>query len=724
MTIDRDEHLIHIRPSASDDRSRVLKHGETFGIFNRFGDIQPVETGDRGLYHEGTRFLSELVLRVAGVRPLLLGSSITGDNCTLIVDLTNPELPPYLEASVPQDTLHLLRSKLLHDRTCFERTEISNYGLEPVSFVISWEFGADFRDIFEVRGVERPQRGIMQPARVMEDAVELPYEGLDGRRRSTCLRFQPPPQSLTEQQASFELILAPGETQAIEVAVTCALGPAEASIAVAPRRSFEQALSVAGAEVEAATKQWAQITTSNVRFNEWLARSAADLRTMLTDTEAGPYIYAGVPWFSAPFGRDGIIAALESLTVSPALGAGVLRYLSATQATDADAEHDAEPGKILHEARGGEMAVLGEIPFQRYYGSVDATPLFLVLASAYQRRTGDDALIDEIWPNLLAALAWIDDYGDLDGDGFVEYSHKAAHGLINQGWKDSNDSIFHPDGRLAEAPIALAEVQGYVFAARLAIAQLATARGDLALARIQRQHAAKLRRRFDEQFWSHELESYALAIDRDKQACVVPASNAGHALFTGIATRRRAPLVVQSLLETDMFSGWGIRTLSSMASRFNPMSYHNGSVWPHDNALIASGFSRYGYNAEAARLLTAMFDAAQHMDLKRMPELFCGFARRNGQGPTQYPVACLPQAWAAGSVFMLLDACLGLSIDGPAQTIRLMRPELPDFLGELTITGLQVGSAEVDVRLHRDAEQVHVALTRSTGTVDLLLQQT
>lgn len=369
------------------------------------------------------------------------------------------------------------------------------------------------------------------------------------------------------------------------------------------------------------------------------------------------------------------------------------------------------------------MAALGEIPFRRYYGSVDATPLFLMLAGAYQRRTGDNRLIDEIWPNVMAALDWLEGPADVDGDGLIEYSHQATHGLANQGWKDSHDSIFHADGTLATGPIALCEVQAYAYAAHLAVAHLASSRRDPRLARSERRRAATLRRQFDELFWDERLRIYALALDGDKRPCRVRTSNAGHALYTGIARNRRATPLARTLLDPDIFTGWGIRTLAAGSARFNPMSYHNGSVWPHDNALIASGLSRYGYNMEAARLLTSMFEAAQSMDLKRMPELFCGFDRREEHGPTRYPVACLPQAWAAGAVFMLLEACLGVAIDAPSHRIRFSRPTLPDFLEQVTVTDLEVGNCTVDIQLRRDHESVQVALLRTTGRVDLLLEK-
>lgn len=716
-----DEHLIHIRSTASDDRSRVLKHGDTFAVCNRFGDIQPVETGDRGLYHDGTRHLSHLVLRINGVRPLLLSSGITSDNATLMVDMTNPELPGDEGGQCLQDTLHLLRSKLIYGAACHERLEVVNYGMTPAAFTLTWEFDADFRDVFEVRGATRLKRGRFLPPEVSPDTVELRYRGLDDRVRATAVHFDPPPSSLDEERAVFWLSLAPGESRAIELTIACneespsSVGPGGALTFAAARSESHQ-------EAAVAARQWAQITTSNDQFNEWLTRSAADLRMMATDMPTGPYVYAGVPWFSSPFGRDGIITALETLTCHPSLSAGVLRYLAATQATEFDPEHDAEPGKILHEARGGEMAMLGEIPFRRYYGSVDATPLFLILAEAYLRRTGDRGLINDLWPNFLAALDWIEGPGDLDGDGFLEYRTVSEHGLENQGWKDSNDSVFHANGTLASGPIALCEVQGYAFAARVAIARLARLRGERELAREQERRAAALRRRFEEAFWDERLGSYALALDGDKRPCLVETSNPGHGLFTGIVRPSRAASVAQSMLHADLFSGWGIRTLAETAPRFNPMSYHNGSVWPHDNALIARGLSAYGFRSEAMRILHAQFDAARHMDLRRMPELFCGFERREGQGPTQYPVACLPQSWAAAAVFMLLDACLGLRVDAATRTIHFAQPALPPFLDDLTITGLEVGEARADVRLQRDHARVQVALTRATGPVGLVIE--
>jgi glycogen debranching enzyme len=488
---------------------------------------------------------------------------------------------------------------------------------------------------------------------------------------------------------------------------------------VRSQESYEHSLAKAFSAIRKARGRDCQIHTSNEQFNDWLNRSSADLHMLISKTPEGLYPYAGVPWFSTPFGRDGIITALQSLWVNPEIAKGVLAYLAAAQAKKVNAEQEAEPGKILHEIRKGEMARCGEIAFEKYYGTADATPLFVMLAGAYYKRTGDDDFIETIWGNIEKALGWIESYGDMDGDGFVEYAQHSAKGLVQQGWKDSNDSIFHADGSLAKGPIALCEVQGYVYEAWRNAAELAKIKGKTRMAEDLGRRAEELKERFNRAFWCEEISTYAIALDGDKRQCRVRSSNAGHALFTGIAAPEYAQQVGKTLLDENSFSGWGVRTIAKAEANYNPMAYHNGSVWPHDNALIAMGLSRYGFKSKAMEIMTGLFDASIVLDLHRLPELFCGFPRRPGQGPTQYPVACMPQAWAATTVFFFLQACLGLSFERKNNKLCFSHPQLPDYLEWLEIRNLSVNHGTVDLRLRRHAQDVSINVLRKEGDVEI-----
>jgi glycogen debranching enzyme len=710
-----EDHPYYIQATSppADEYTRVLKQGETFAVFDHFGDIKPVGMQEEGIYHEGTRFLSSLVLRLGSDRPLFLSSNVKRDNALLTVDLTNPDIPA--EAGViPHGTVHLFRSKLLWRGCCYEKLRLHNHGLTPVKLLLSIQFRADFVDIFEVRGTKRTQRGEFLAPVVNRDSVALSYRGLDGVVRRTMLLFSPPPKKLSASEAQYELALQPLEE--VTLFLTAKFDYNEPANG---HPSYDQAVQLAATTTKEAIAQACHVYTSNEQFNGWTNRSVADLQMMMTDTPGGRYPYAGVPWFSTAFGRDGIITALECLWLDPAMARAVLTFLALTQAKAVVPEQDAEPGKILHETRRGEMAALGEIPFGRYYGSVDATPLFILLAGAYYERTGDRAGVERIWPNLERALRWIDRYGDRDGDGFVEYYRQSSSGLTQQGWKDSHDSVFHADGTLAEGPIALCEVQGYVYAAKRYAAGLAASLGHDEKASALRIEAEKLREAFEQAFWCEELSTYALALDGQKRPCRVRTSNPGQCLFTGIVHPDRARLVAQTLMREESFSGWGVRTVDASEHRYNPMSYHNGSIWPHDNALIALGLARYRLRDEVARILTGMFEASLFIDLHRMPELFCGFPQRPGEGPTLYPVACAPQSWAAASVFLLLQSCLGLRIDGVNRKISFCYPALPPFLRRIRIKNLRVGDASLDLRLERHRNDVGMTVLHRDGDVEI-----
>ncbi|PYJ47362.1 MAG: amylo-alpha-1,6-glucosidase [Verrucomicrobia bacterium] len=715
----RDEFYIRSSSPRVDVRTRVLKQSDTFAVFDRFGDIDTFGAGELGLYHQDTRFLSRLTLKLGKHRPLLLSSTVREDNAIMAVDATNPDVSRDGETVIPRGTVHIFRSKILWQRTCHERLRIHNYGRAAIDFSFAIEYDADFADIFELRGTKRERRGRRIETEVKNDGLVLAYEGLDDRLRLTRIVFDPQPTRLSESVASFQVRLEPGEEASYRWAIACKV---EGDSPVEIKPCYEKIVQEAAHELERAHAQEPRIFTSNEQFNDWLNRSVADLHMMRTETPYGPYPYAGVPWYSTVFGRDGIITARECLWFDPSIARGVLAYLAANQSDIDNPEQDAQPGKVLHEMREDEMATLGEIPFKRYYGSIDATPLFVMLAGAYYARTGDRPFMEAIWPNIERALAWIDRYGDLDGDGFVEYSRKSKRGLVHQGWKDSHDAIFHRDGDSAEGAIALCEVQGYVYAAKVAASELAKVLGDATRSRELAKQAEALRRRFEKAFWCDDLSSYALALDGSKQPCRVRTSNAGHCLFAGIATEERARRVVAMLTSEASFSGWGIRTVATSEARYNPMSYHNGSVWPHDNALIAAGFARYGLKESAAVVLAGLLDATLFFDLHRLPELFCGFPRRPDESPTLYPVACAPQAWASAAVFLLVESCLGLKVLAPEQRLVFSKPLLPAFLRQVTIRDLRVGEARVDLLLTRHEEgDVGVNVLRRDGALDVVV---
>jgi glycogen debranching enzyme len=550
---------------------------------------------------------------------------------------------------------------------------------------------------------------------VREDRIELAYRGLDEAVRRTTIEFRPSPAHVEATRADFREALAPREERSFYFAIRCGELGKEAPA------DFDEALEAATQSIRLLRASDATISTSNEQFNDWLNRSSVDLHLMVTHTPHGAYPYAGVPWYSTVFGRDGIITALEFLWINPEVARGVLRYLAANQATTTDPAQDAEPGKILHEVREGEMATLNEIPFRRYYGSVDATPLFVMLAGAYYERTADIDFVQSIWPNIEAALQWIDQCGDCDGDGFIEYSRRSPKGLSVQGWKDSHDSVFHADGTLADGPVALCEVQAYVYGARQAAAQLAAALGKAAQAESLLRRAEDLRRRFEEAFWCEELSTYALALDGRKEPCRVRSSNAGHCLFTGIASAERASRVADTLLGEASFSGWGIRTVAEGEARYNPMSYHNGSIWPHDNALIAAGLARYRLSSHVQAVFTGIFDTSIFVDLHRMPELFCGFVRRPGTGPILYPVACAPQSWAGAAVFSLIQSLLGLEINAQRRQIRFNRAVLPPSLQRIAISNLRVRDSTVDLAFERFPIDVGLELLRREGDVEIVV---
>jgi glycogen debranching enzyme len=696
---------------------QVIKDDRTFFLTDRLGDVPLGNQAALGLYHHDTRFLSRLELRLDAQPPVLLHSS-TEQNYWQIVELAFPV--PVMDPSglERRENVSLHRSRVLSG-SLFERIRVRNFGQQQRSVSFTIEFGADFLDLFEVRGLVRERRGQAQAPSVDRNSVVLPYLGLDGQLRSTTLRFSPAPEELTESRAAFKLELEPGQQLEIAVEIAPSIGDEPHD-----RRSMREAEDRLGREYTAWKKRATRFRTTNLQLSRFLDRAILDLRMLTaTDDDGEAYIDAGVPWYSALFGRDSILTAYETLTANPQIAWGVIRGLAARQGREVDEWRDEEPGKILHELRVGELARTDEIPHTPYFGTVDATPLWLVLFSAAYRWTGDLDAVRELWPNVLAALRWIDEHGDADGDGYVEYRKRSPRGLDNQGWKDSADAIVHPDGSPAEGPIALVEVQGYVYQAKRRLVRVAEDLGEDDLARQLEKEAEELRTRFNRDFWMEKEGFYALALDGSKQPVRTITSNPGHCLWSQVVDPANAPKVVRRLLSPGLLSGWGIRTLARKQAAFDPIGYHTGSVWPHDNALIAHGLKRYGFDREAVSVLDQLASAGAYFPYARFPEVFCGFSSEEVPVPVQYPVACRPQAWSSAAPLLMVRSYGGLTADAPNKRLFIVRPQLPRWLEQVEILGMRVGQARVDLVFTSHRGVTAVQVPRKEGDVDVLIRQ-
>ena len=684
-----------------------LKHGDAFLVADSRGDL-PESEQETGLYWRGTRFLRTCDIFLGGQPLVPLSHSISDEEGTCQIDLTNPFLRLGKEVAY-QGCIHVRRLLALESTQLTERIRLTNYHSGPLSVKLGLKLGADFRDIFEVRGMNRRERGELYPPKAARGAVTLSYLGLDHVTRTTQLEFTPAASQSVMQGLFWDLALPVGTP--VEVTMTVDL-----RISGENTLDFEQPTH----EPHAIPRhdKLPVVRSDNVFFNRLLTRGMHDLEMMCTGTPEGLYPYGGIPWYVAPFGRDALITSLEFLPWFPEVARGTLGFLAAYQGTKVDEFTEEEPGRIFHEYRHGEMANCHEVPFIPYYGTIDATPLFLITLEQYVRWTNDITFLTRHWPNAEAAAHWMRDYGDVDGDGFLEYAKMSDRGLVNQGWKDSWDSVMHADGNLAPPPIALCEVQGYAYAAYLAMAYLAGRLGKHDEAREWERHAETLRAKFLRQFWWEDEHLFYLALDGEKRPCKVVSSNAGQCLWTGIVPDELADGMVSRLMSRDMYTEWGIRTLSSHAARYNPMSYHNGSVWPHDTALAGAGFARYNRKHECGHLLGNLFGVSLYYAGSRLPELFCGFDRIGGYGPTRYPVACAPQSWAAGAPFLLLSATLGFRPEAEHQRLTLHDPTLPDWMHSLDLGRLRLGSQDLSLRFERSAHGTSVVLA-STSEIEV-----
>jgi glycogen debranching enzyme len=705
------------RPEATGVDKLVLKRGNLFLVANRLGDVGPAGARDLGLFLGDTRHLSHWRLEVEGGPPLCLSSQVSPDYVAQI-DFTITSLHVGdLLGREPVNFVHLQRGQLIDD-VLVDRLVLTNFLERAIDYWIELSWAADFADVFEIRGARRPVRGRYLAPAVDRDRVVLRYDGRDGFRYATeiCIAgcSDGGPARLVRldgQGARVALHLERAEH--VEVVATVAAG-FERGPAGAPRGDDEERPVPRGdrkgfgarlAEARGGYRTWAEQATrfrsSDRSFDAALEHAIADLKALTVYHFGEPVISAGIPWYTCPFGRDALLAGYEALLAAPEVAREALRFLARLQGTRDDPRRDEEPGKIPHELRFGEMARAGEVPHSPYYGSVDSTPLFLVLLSEYWLWTGDDATVDALLPAAEGALRWLDISADLDGDGLVEYARRTELGLRNQGWKDSHDGVPFADGRPAEPPIALVEVQGYAVDARRRMAQIFRRRARrldaLGLQAESRAHA----QRIEDRFWMESKGTYAIALDGAKRQVDAVTSNPGHLLFSRAVTPARAQRVAASLLSPGMWSGWGIRTLSRGQPAYNPLSYHDGTVWPHDNAIAAAGMGAYGMTREAVQVLEALWAAAQHFRQQRLPELFCGLPRDAGGFPVHYPVACSPQAWSSAAWFLLLRAALGLQPDAPRRSIAIVSPRLPSFLESLTLEGLRVGPARLTLRFSR-----------------------
>ena len=709
---------IHASSLTSRRATRGLVNGESFAVFEVGGDILQTPNEPLGFFHRDTRYLSRFELKIAGETPYYLNSYASRENAQLRINLSNPDLGfRGEEIELPRNSIEIERNWVIAGAALFHKVTLLNYARLSVEIPLDFLFAVDFADLFEVRGFKRTSQGSHFEPLIGGDSMTFLYRGLDGVRRFTKIIFQSPPAALETGRASFLLTLKPDEQRDIEVRI---IGGCEETGAGSPTPArFDDALAQRRSEIERLDAGWARISASNESFDLMLQRSAADLTSMIRFAPEGTFLMAGIPWFATLFGRDSILTALFALPFNPALAVGTLKTLASLQGSQVDQRRDEQPGKIVHEIRAGELAATGEVPFGRYYGSVDATPLFLWLLGRYVETTGDLELAEQLWSNVERALVWIEKWGDCDGDMYVEYLRKTPRGLANQGWKDSFDAISHADGTLARPPIALCEVQGYVYAAYTSIAGIATRLGREELAAGLNQHAATLKSRFSHDFWLEHERTVALALDADKRPCRVMSSNAGHCLATDLLNREQAEALAERLMGDDMFTGWGVRTLSSSEHRYNPMSYHNGSVWPHDNALVSAGLARLKKRQDTIRILDGLLQAAGHLKTGSLPELFCGFPRDERLGPVPYPVACHPQAWSAAGIFMIVQAMLGIEVKGFDRKLVIDSPAMPGWLDWLKIGDLKVGDGEVSLMVRRTAEGSSIEIIERRGDVSV-----
>jgi len=675
----------------------TLIDGKTFLSTTVAGDISPAGAPDVGFFHDDTRFISNMELRVMGNRAVVLSSN-TEKTFANQVELTTGNIALRDSYDLPENTIHIRREQLLAYDTFFDRITFENFNLVPVSFWLEIHYDADFVDVFQVRGCARSTHGQYYKPVVRERTLAFFYRGLDGVMRQTQIDFAPQPAKIENKVAYWEVNLAPLRQMQVNINITPFVQGEKSRAGNYDQANNLRARREAFAEWEGRSTVF---RSSDDEFDAAFRTASGDFHALQIPEGDQHIVAAGIPWFATMFGRDSIIAAYQALSLNPQLAVETLRTLAHYQGKEVNDWLDEQPGKILHEYRTGEMTRNGEMPFGPYYGSVDATPLFLILLSETFNWTADEKLVRDLLPAAYRALEWIATYGDFDGDGFVEYIRRSSRGLANQGWKDSWDANMHRDGTVAKPPIALIEVQGYVYDAKYRMASLLRAFGDTVNADRLRREASELAKRLEKAYWMSSRGFYAMALDGEKKQLQVISSNPGHLLWSRAIGKDRARAVTQRLIQEDMFSGWGLRTMSAGERVFNPLSYHRGSVWPHDNSLTVHGMALNEVRQPALRILTTLFQAALRFRDYRLPELFCGVQRREHDDPVHYPVSCSPQAWASGAMFLMLNSVLGIRPSAPRKELNIVNPELPDWLEHLHIRNLRIGQSRVGLDFSR-----------------------
>ncbi len=717
---------------------RTIKNNQLFLVDDPQGCMSPENPSGLGLYFMDTRHLCHFCVRLNDALPIPLFSSTESGFLSSIV-YTNPHLECQQsdgqKLCIPEMTLELRRETLL-SQSLQERLILMNFNMESVSTQLRFTLSADFLDIFEVRHLFPAKRGTLLEPEILKDRIIFTYEDPKGNRLETVVRFKDFEPNLIEIK----------ENQVVEFQLDAELPPLEpreynleiipiVQSVVSNRGSLEEfeRFDKFMFKAQRYKRQWLEqsaiLTTDNTDFNEMLSRSLQDIWMLRTWTgleiqgEDEDYIAAGIPWYVALFGRDSLITARDCLFINPNIAKSILKLLARYQGKEFDNWRDEEPGKILHELRVGELARMNEIPHTPYYGTVDATPLWLILLHDYYQWTHDRQTLEELWGNALQALEWIEWNLRNSPHGYLSYHKRSSKGLDQQGWKDSYDSVMYENGEIATPPIALVEAQGYVYAAKQKMAVLSDLLGHTNKAEQLRSKCKEFKERFNRDFWMDSLDYCALGLDKEGQQYRVIASNPGHCLETGIFTDDHAQSVALRLMEPDIFSGWGIRTLSSRMVAYNPMSYHNGSVWPHDNAMIARGLTAINRPELAESVFSGIYEAGRLMYYKRIPELFCGFSRdlERTDPPVKYPVACSPQAWAASSIFAFTMSLLRISPKLEERCLIITQPHLPDWVNSLTIENLRVHNSTLELEFRRTKNSVLLNVLSREGDLEIIM---